>query len=85
MARHGQGGELGDSKTLHPFQVILKQFEYLNASKIAETSLVEICLKSNCPNEQVAKQILNNMVQQGLLEREYDKDNGITFYKPAGT
>ena len=54
-------------RRLSPEQVILESFVYFSASELDEASLVKVCITANCPNEEMAKKVLNNMVENNLL------------------
>ncbi len=65
-------------KPMHPFQVILRVFEFFKAQTMDEDSLVNAAMAANCPTSDIAKRILSGMVDQRLLIKE--KRNGVTYY-----
>ena len=57
-----------------PYEIVLLAFYYFQPQQgaevnIDETGLVRCMRATHCPSDAVAKRILQNMVQEGLLQR----------------
>jgi hypothetical protein len=66
-----------------PYVVILKAFEFFKAQSIDEDSLVRIALTANCPNEDVAKRLLQKMVDEGYLVRSVQNGKNVYTIVPG--
>lgn len=68
-----------------PYLYILPAFIYFQEEKdqeieLDEERLVAVCLAGNCRDEDMAKEVLMNMVRDGLLTRGRDKKTRKYFY-----
>lgn len=61
-----------------PYSIILGAFTFFKAQTIDEDSLVRVALTANCPNADVAKRLLQRMVDDGYLQKSVQ--NGQTVY-----
>lgn len=62
-------------RSIHPFQVVLLAFEFLNVpanGSIEKQGLIQIMLNGGCPRPETAEQILLRMTEEGLLEKIVD-------------
>lgn len=74
--------EFIESSIKKVYELILKAFEDFRESKGEELdlgSLIRICLACNCPDAEMAEQLLDMMVRNGILEWREDEDGRILF------
>lgn len=65
-----------------PRDVILNAFEDIDAAEIDEKTLVNICIAAKCPNEVIARLLLQKMVDEDQLTVRDSSEHG-TMYSPV--
>lgn len=60
-----------------PYKIVLAAFEYFLINRdqveIDLTGLIRICIENDCPDQEMAKGVIANMVEFGLLEFRKDE------------
>lgn len=77
MINHGS-----QPQSLHPFEVVRSAFVYFNEppqGAIDKEELVRIMIASRCPSQRIAHNILDRMVEAGLLKRHTDPQTGDSY------
>jgi predicted transcriptional regulator len=74
----------GGPKMLGPYQIILRAYTYFKAQTIDEDGLVKVALTANCPNADVAKRLLQKMVDDGYLVRSVQGGKSVYSIVPGG-
>jgi len=75
---------LQPDKPLSPEEFLLGAFTFFKTDKIELDGLVKIALAGGCPNEDVAKGVVSNMIRDGILGFEKLQDKVIITLPGAG-
>lgn len=68
--------------SMSPYEIVLNAYVYFKATEMDQDSLIKVCIAAGCPNQNVARGILQQMEQRGLLTKKTTAD-GLVMYAPT--